>query len=124
MTDNKDVLEFTHKWYRIFNDPSTKEYRLKGDFGEECDHLGFKMDCGKEFCKRCGEDAFYKNEVMAKIVDRINDDVVLESAIYSKWRYITHWTEQDLFEEKNRKWFSMALNRLRMIIENESDIRN
>ena len=80
---------------------------------DDCEALGFKMDCGNSFSEIYGK-AVFDYEELKPIINRISDIYLLGSAIYSRWRYFNHWAYDaaSILEEKNRKWFLLALNRL------------
>ena len=80
---------------------------------DDCEKLGFKMDCGNSFSDLYGK-AVFDSEELKSIINRINDISLLGSAIYSRWRYFNHWAynAESILEDKNRKWFLVALNRL------------
>ena len=115
MAENKQVSEFADKWYKVFKSPNTSERDVDEAFGKDCAELGVSMDCGKAFQRQYGEQAFYDPAALDTIPDEVRDEVLLASAVYSKWRYITHWTQQSLLDSENRKWFALALDRLCII---------
>lgn len=82
---------------------------------EEMWSLGLEMDCGKSF------ERMYKQELgdlqsLELDSDRIDDPLILGSAIFSEWRYYTHWANCDMDEEAVR-WFEVAARRLGEITE-------
>jgi hypothetical protein len=52
---------------------------------DDCNALGFKMDCGNAFSERYGK-AVNDYEELNKVIDEVNDIELLGSAIYSRWR--------------------------------------
>jgi len=66
------------------------------------------MDCGESFGRRYSEEAFNDLIAFEAIVAAIDDPMLLGSAIFSKWRAITHWWNEDLFSSNHRAWFIMA----------------
>lgn len=53
------------------------------------------------------------NMAFSRVLRQIEDIGLLGSAIFSKYRYITHWAYCDnLLSESNREWFKMAFKRL------------
>lgn len=115
MAEDKKLSRFADKWYRIFSDPQTGEREAEEAFGWDCAQQGLSMDCGNEFQKQYGEQAFYSAAVLDAVLGEVRDCQLLGSAVYSKWRYITHWTRQDLVSPENRRWFILALDRLRVL---------
>ena len=99
----------------MFREGKTKEIEAEIGLERGCRDLGFQMDCGKAFQEKYGEQAFYHAEALETIADEIDDEMLLGSAIYSKWRYITHWSQQSLLSEENRKWFQSAFYRLSVL---------
>ena len=115
MAENKKVCDFAYRWWRLFGDSMTAERDFSDNFEKECRELKFQMDCGEKFRIRYGEKAFYDSAALDTVLGDISDEMLLGSAVYSKWRYITHWTQQSLLDAENRKWFKIALDRLRVI---------
>ena len=115
MAENKQISEFAEKWCKIFADPKTSERDVDASFGQACAELGISMDCGNAFQRQYGEQAFYSPAVLDTVLGEVRDERLLASAVYSKWKYITHWTQQNLLDPENRRWFSLALDRLRVI---------
>jgi hypothetical protein len=102
------------KWYEKFSNQSIDYVELIDHFmADDCEALGFKMDCGNSFSNSYGK-AVHDSEELKVIINRINDISLLGSAIYSQWRYFNHcaYDAKSILEEKNRKWFLLALNRL------------
>lgn len=111
---DKDVYDFAMKWYEKFSNQSIDYIELIDHFmADDCEALGFKMDCGNSFSNSYGK-AVHDSEELKVIINRINDISLLGSAIYSRWRYFNHWAydAESILEEKNRQWFLLALNRL------------
>jgi 5-methylcytosine-specific restriction endonuclease McrA len=110
----KDIHAFAIKWVEKFSD-STIDYIEFVDryMADDCEALGFKMDCGNSFSEIYGK-AVFDYEELKLIINQISDISLLGSAIYSRWRYFNHWAYDaaSILEEKNRKWFQLALNRL------------
>lgn len=110
----KDIHAFAIKWVEKFSD-STIDYIEFVDryMADDCEALGFKMDCGNSFSEIYGK-AVFDYEELKLIINRISDISLLGSAIYSRWRYFNHWAYDaaSILEEKNRKWFLLALDRL------------
>lgn len=111
---NKDIHDFATKWFEKFSDANIDYIELVDHYmADDCEALGFKMDCGNSFSNSYGK-AVHDSEELKVIINRINDISLLGSAIYSRWRYFNHWAydAKSILEEKNRKWFLLALNRL------------
>ena len=115
MAENKAICEFADKWNRKFRSPETSSAEVECKFGPECKKLGFQMDCGEAFRNQFGEKAFYNAAEFQKIADDIQDEMLLGSALFSKWRYCTHWTGEPILSDENRAWFREALYRLSVL---------
>ena len=117
MADMRRIYDFAAKWYEKFHDPNIDCHDLLDHFmADDCDALGFKMDCGKAFAEKYGE-AVYDSDALSKIIDDVTDIPPLGSAIYARWRYFSHWAymPEEILEPENRWWFILALNRLAVL---------
>lgn len=57
-----------------------------------------------------------KNDELNKLVDDIDDVALLGSAIFSHWRYVSHWADySSLLDEEHRPWFITAFGRISSI---------
>jgi len=109
-----NIKEFTEKWLERFQDPNICYIELvEHYFADDCQALGFEMDCGHAFHEHYGN-AINNADELLKIIDEIDDIRLLGSAIYSQWRYFNHWAYSgaEILEPKNREWFIIALKRL------------
>ena len=80
---------------------------------EEMRSLGLEMDCGNSFhevyglelgdCR--GLELYYK---------KIDDPYILGNALFSEWRFFTHWANCGMTED-NVRWFELAASRLEEI---------
>lgn len=117
MEDMKQVYDFAVKWCDKFRNQKINYIELVDHYmADDCDALGFKMDCGNAFEQLYGK-AAHDYEELDKIIDNVTDISLLGSAIYSRWRYFNHWayTGEEILEFKNRSWFILALSRLSML---------
>ena len=110
---NNDICAFAENYYKLFSNPETQEHEVEMSFGEECFKLGFNMDCGVSFIKKYSEGAYCNPEELEKSISKIQDIDVLGSAVFSRWRWITHYSSSSLLSEENRKWFQTALQIMR-----------
>jgi len=116
MATNKDIHEFAVRWFEKYRSPSTSEHEVEEGFADECFALGFEMDCGKAFEAAFPDtNAFNDYEALDKIIEKVQDVNLLGSAIFSQWRYVTHWAEADLLAPQYRKWFIIAFPRLAVL---------
>ena len=96
-------------------DPATEAYYRFFDseeFPEECQALGFKMDCGHSFIAAYGQEAWNDVRSLAAVAGRIDDVRLIGSAIFSQWRYFNHGAVEHA-QEKDRQWFLIMFRRLR-----------
>lgn len=113
----KQIYEFAVKWLDKFKDKNINYLELiEGDFPDDCNALGFQMDSGIAFKEKYGN-VFFDCDALRRIIDDIDDIPLLGSAIYSLWRYYNHWAYSgaEILEEKNRTWFILALDRLKVL---------
>lgn len=117
MTDMKQIHDFAVKWCDKFRDQNVNYIELVDHWlADDCDALGFDMDCGHAFSEKYGN-AVNNHEALDRIIDDVTDIPLLGSAIYSQWRYFNHWayTGVEILEPQNRAWFILALSRLAML---------
>ena len=50
-------------------------------------------------------------------MSEIDDAAFLGSAVFSHWRYVTHWPWDGTPTEEDLEWFRLALGRLRELAE-------
>lgn len=91
-----------------------------GCFAEDCEVLGFNMDCFESFNKKYGNDFFnkYGDEKLERVFSLIDDYQILGNAIYSQWRYYNHWA-YDPIAEFDANWFKAAFKRLKELWEKQ-----
>ena len=86
MADMKQVHDFAIKWCDKFRDQKINYIELVDHhMADDCDALGFEMDCGKSFEETYGA-AVHNYEELDNIIDTVTDIKLLGSAIYSMWR--------------------------------------
>lgn len=111
------IYNFAEKWLDKFKNPNTN-YRELVDhhLADDCENLGFKMDCGNGFAEKYG-DAVYNSEEMKKIIDDVTDIDLLGSAIYSRWRYFNHhaYEPASIKSKKESDWFIIAFERMKIL---------
>ncbi|MFV0267761.1 MAG: hypothetical protein ACK5HT_11560 [Draconibacterium sp.] len=113
MADITKIHTFAVKWSDKFREQDINYIELVDRFmADDCDALGFEMDCGKAFETKYGKAVFDDRE-LAKVIDAVVDINLLGSAIYSRWRYFNHWAYigAKILEPKNCAWFITALER-------------
>lgn len=117
MADMTQIHAFAIKWSDKFRDQDINYIELVDRFmADDCDALGFEMDCGNAFETKYGK-AVYDDRELAEIIDTADDLNLLGSAIYSRWRYFNHWaySAADILAPRSREWFILALGRLALL---------
>lgn len=118
MAERKEIHDFAVKYRSLYMNPQTTDREVMEGFADQCFSLGFRMDCGNRFIKKFSSDAFYKSDALNKIIDDVNDVEILGSAIFSRWRYVTHCGFcSSLLDENYCLWFITAFGRLAVITE-------
>lgn len=116
----QSVTEFADKWLDIFMRVPPEADSLFGDFMEkECFSIGFEMDCGHSFERTYKA---YSNgaplntpDGLSQVIDKVDSVEILGNAIFSNARAINYWSYESAFTENNKKWFVMALTRLKTL---------
>ncbi len=104
MADMKQIHDFAVKWCDKFRDQNINYIELVAHYmADDCDALGFEMDCGHAFSEKYGN-AANKHEALDRIIDDVTDIPLLGSAIYSRWCYFNHWAYSgaEILEPQNR----------------------
>ena len=117
MADMKQIHDFAVKWCDKFRVQNINYIELVDHWmADECDALGFEMDCGHAFSEKYGQ-AASNCEALDRIIDDVTDIPLLGSAIYSQWRYFNHWAYDgaEILNPHNRAWFILALSRLALL---------
>lgn len=87
MADMKQIHDFAVKWCDKFRNQNINYIELVDHYmADDCDALGFEMDCGHAFSEKYGN-AANNHEALDRIIDDVTDIPLLGSAIYSQWRY-------------------------------------
>lgn len=113
-----NIKEFTEKYIDYFLndfDPDTSSYHVffsSRFFSHECWSLGFEMDCAHSITDAYGEEVWMSEQGLSVVIDKMNDLRIMGSALFSKWRYWSHWSWGRATEE-DKKWFLMLLRRMR-----------
>ena len=115
--NRKDLIgSLADKYLNLLSD-SVVEKMFYKDFQRDCFMVGFVMDCGKSFSDNYGQ--LITDNCSKQIGFEMIDDIdILGSGIFSKWRYITHWSYvENCLDEENRRWFVEAFKRLKKLTE-------
>ena len=112
---NKDIYAFAKYYFNIYRNPKATNFQVEEGFADKCFSLGFQMDSGNSFCEKYPH-AFNDAEKLDKIIEEIDDPQFLGTAIFSQWRYITHWSYcSHPLDPEYRPWFICAFGRLMAI---------
>lgn len=112
---NKDIYAFAKYYFNIYRNPKATNIQVEEGFADKCFSLGFQMDSGNSFCEKYLH-AFNDAEELDKIIEEIDDPQFLGTAIFSQWRYITHWSYcSHPLDPEYRPWFICAFGRLMAI---------
>lgn len=117
--NEKQIHDFAIKWLEKYKAPKIIDREVEENFAEECFALGFEMDCGSSLKEAYLDKNVLDDYVQFKaVIDQISDVKFLGTAIFSKWRGITHWSyNESLLSERNRPWFIVAFERLALLTE-------
>lgn len=84
-------------------------------FADECFSLGFGMDSGKWLTETFPDNDVQSSAGLKEIVNLIDDTFFLGTAIFSYWRYQTHWADwcgKAIYSDEVREWMLIAFDRL------------
>ena len=123
MVSYEKINLWAQKWRKNFLTQNINQEKESGLFNKECFSLGFELTQIDNYtCKH--SDASLKDPKQLKtIISKIQDVHLLGSIIFSKWRYITHWTSDSVLEPHHRDWFIIALSQLIKLTE-KSEAKN
>ncbi len=107
----KAIFLFTEKWIHFFSTGNDKDFDFY--FGEDCNELGFQMDGGAEFERQYPGCFDVHNTKLQSVINEIDDVDLLGSAVFSYWRYLTHWAGPYELNEEICTWFLLILSRMR-----------
>ncbi len=108
----RKIYEFASKYYDLYASKETSVIQLEDEeFAKDCLDLGFNID-GTEAFERKHRCATVSTEVMKAACRGETDIDLLGSAIFSQWRYFTHWSQRDLTDSDIREWFKTGFIRL------------
>lgn len=114
------IHDFADHYFNLYCDPRTTNKQVCDGFAEKCFDLGFEMDCGNAFCERYPK-AFNDYTELEKIIEEIDDPQFLGTAIFSQWRYVTHWSYcSHPLDPEFRPWFISAFGRLMTITSEDN----
>ena len=109
----KRMNALAQKYLALYENKDTTEDDVCRDFADECFDLEIEMDCEKGFVVAYGPEPTRDAASFQARSNEITDADLLASEIFSKWRYITHWSYgEKCVGSDNREWFIAALRRL------------
>lgn len=89
---HKRVNQFASRYLALFGNPDSTENMISESFDDECGELGFQMDCYRSLCDEYGIDNPDNLREFQSVISEVKDVDILGSAVFSKWRNITHWS--------------------------------
>ena len=114
------VNRFALRYLSLYKNPNTTEDMVCVSFGDECFELGFNMDCYSSFKKTYNIENPDDVYSLKNVISCVEDIELLGSAVFSKWRGITHWSyASNCLDDDNREWFISAFSQLVRLTGNE-----
>ena len=113
LASNNRIYSFAVKWLELFKNHKNISYSLFTDhlfLGRELADLGFKMDSGGAIAEAFPGTNTQSLDGLKSVIDEV-EIIPLGNAIYSMWRYFSHWETGEM-DENNYQWFIMAFTRL------------
>ena len=115
---NAIINSFAKKWREIIS--ASYDDIANGEFSEECFALGFGMDLGESLKKAFPGINVEKAAGFKAVVGSIDDVFFLGTAIFSYWRWLTHWMGWgEIYSDDAKEWFTLAFDRLEKITRND-----
>lgn len=115
----KKINVFAKKWIKKFTDDNINYVELVDHYlADDCDEIGFIMDCGRSFSEKYGK-AFEGYLELEPVINDIYEIDLIGSAIYSKWRFYNHWAydSSSILCNTSRDWFIAMFERIIEITE-------
>ena len=114
---NSIINSFAKKWREIIS--ASYDDIASGEFAEECFALGFGMDLGESLKKAFPGVNVEKAAGFKTVVNSIDDVFFLGTAIFSYWRWLTHWMGWgEIYSDDAKEWFMLAFDRLQELSVN------
>ena len=107
------IFWFAKRWEERFLSGNLTDRVFEERFGAECAALGFQMDCGQEFDRLYPRCFGIKDGTLAETIASIGDVDLLGSAVYSQWRFLTHWSYSYELDQDTCRWFGLILRQMR-----------
>ena len=106
--------EFISRW-----EPVLTAWNINAEdpqFADDCWALGFEMDCGRSYAKAFPGQTGFEAAPLKTVLPQITDVRFLGTAIFSYWRYLSHWLCAPPPEDAS-EWFRLAFGRLKELTE-------
>ena len=121
--ENNRVDEYVTSFLSLLNDNNVLDVQITDNptIGDGFRDLGFDMDCGHIFEGKYGRDAYSNPDALENVIDSIDDIYILGSAIFSKWRYYSHWAMgESIRDEEAMRWFNMTIKRMQELTRSKA----
>lgn len=120
-----ELHNFATEYLELYRKSESDERAVLTGFADRCFSLGIEMDCGNSLEAAYPGLSLQNLDYFKRIVKEIVDVDMLASAIFSKYRYITHWSyNESLTDEDNREWFIVAFEQLVKITNQEAQMES
>ena len=116
MKNELTLPDFISKWEPVLTAWNTDAEDPQ--FADDCRALGFEMDCGRSFAEAFPGQQGFEAESLKAVLPQITDARFLGTAIFSCWRYFSHWECAPPPEDAS-EWFRLAFGRLRELTEKQ-----
>ena len=111
MHDFEQIYSFALQWKdKFYNQQIDCSELHSNQLAIDCEKLGFNLDDGHRFVERYGK-AAYDYEALESIFDKVEDILLLGSAIYLNRQFCVY-NELAMTSLSNRSWFLIAFQRL------------
>jgi len=109
----KTIFEFLKSWTKRFSSHELTKIEFEENFGDICASLGFQMDCSHEFDRLYPGSSQIPSTELDAMINSIQDVDLLGSAVYSQWRYLTHWADFYELDKDTCHWFKIILRQMK-----------
>ena len=113
LASNNRIYSFAVKWLELFKNHENISYSLFTGhlfLGRELSDLGFFMDIYEAIQKEFPDVKTASLAGLKSVIDKV-EIIPLGNAIFSKWRYFSHWETGEM-DEDDYQWFILAFTRL------------
>lgn len=113
LASNNRIYSFAVKWLELFKNHNNIPDFIFTDhlfLGRELSDLGFFMDTSEAIQKAFPNVKTGVLEDLKSVIDKV-EMIPLGNAIFSQWRYFSHWAIGQM-DEEDYQWFILAFTRL------------